>query len=97
MKGNETFGQLPLEFSQIVWHFLAHGEKKQCRSDRSQVTLSAAVWRNGGFMPVGVQLFKQSANETLGRTTPGLEPEHANKRLLKEPPFQTQAVINNRF
>ena len=27
VKGNETFGQLPHEFSQIAWHFLARSEK----------------------------------------------------------------------
>ena len=27
VKGNETFGQLPREFSRIAWHFLARSEK----------------------------------------------------------------------
>ena len=30
-------------------------------------------------MPVGVQLFKQSANEMLERTTPGLEPQRCKQ------------------
>ena len=52
-------------------------------------------------MPVRVQLLKQRTNETLERTTgeqdSGLEhPEDLNKRLLKEPPLLTKAMINNR-
>ena len=34
VKSNETVGQLPRNFFEIAWHFLAHSE-----SDRSQMTL----------------------------------------------------------
>ena len=87
VKGNETVGLLPHEFSPIAWYFLAHsGEisievighrqhyKQLCRGMEIPCQLELNCSNN------------LSANQMLERTTgkqdSGLEPEHANKRLL---------------
>ena len=78
---DETVGHLPREFSRIAWYFLA-------RSGEISVEVIGRR-RHCKQLCRGIEIpcqFKQSADETLKRTTgdqdSGIEPADANKQLL---------------